>query len=53
MIAICRRYKDPKIRKLENCSTTVDVWICLLVPISHATTATGRGAYCFFLDVSD
>jgi hypothetical protein len=44
---------DSKIRALDNGSTTADIWTYLLVPISHATTATGRGADCFFLDVCD
>ena len=31
----------------------VDVGFYFLVPISHAATPTGRGAYCFFLNVGD
>ena len=31
----------------------VDVGFYFLVPISRAATPTGRGAYCFFLNVGD
>jgi hypothetical protein len=57
LIRRCRRSSifawDSKIRKLENGSTTADIWTYLLVPVSNATTATGRGAGGFFLDVCD
>ena len=31
----------------------LDVGFYFLVPISHAATSTGRGAYCFFLNVGN
>ena len=31
----------------------LDVGFYFLVPISHAATSTGRGAYCLFLNVGN
>ena len=46
----CKNYKS---RELPNFSMIVDVGDYLLVPVSHATTAAGRGARCFFFNVGD
>ncbi len=44
---------DFKSHKHRFACPFLDVGFYFLVPISHAATSTGRGAYCFFLNVGN